>query len=115
MLELTILFQCSKPNYLLTNSFFGLETPKDLPPLVAAVGPILSDYYPPLDKIYIDILSIHNNTICIALGTHVILQRKDAIKIVQGVLEAMENGLINGAIWAVGISSRQDFDLDLVL
>jgi len=27
----------------------------------------------------------------------------------------MEKDLINGVIWAVGISGRQDFDLDLVL
>jgi hypothetical protein len=27
----------------------------------------------------------------------------------------MEKGLINGVIWAVGISGRQDFDADLLL
>lgn len=43
----------SKLDYLiLVNSFFGLEVPKDLPPLVAAVGPILADQYPPLDEVY---------------------------------------------------------------
>jgi hypothetical protein len=48
----------SKPNYLLlVSSFFGLETPKDLPPLVAAVGPILSDEYPPLNTTHLNFFS----------------------------------------------------------
>lgn len=33
----------------LVNSFLRLEAPKDLPPLVAAVGPILAEEYPDLN------------------------------------------------------------------
>jgi hypothetical protein len=66
----------SKLNYLLlVNSFFGLETPKNLPPVVAGVVPILSDEHLPLGKTYIDFLSTHSKAIYIALGAHVILRR----------------------------------------
>jgi UDP:flavonoid glycosyltransferase YjiC (YdhE family) len=101
----------SKPDYLvLVNSFFGLEVPKDLPPLVAAIGPILADEYPPLDDTHQHFLDQHTKTIYIALGTHIILPHADAQKIIQGLIRAMEAGLINGVIWSVGKSGRQLFD-----
>ncbi|GIJ99824.1 hypothetical protein Aspvir_003832 [Aspergillus viridinutans] len=101
----------AKPDYLvLVNSFFGLEVPKDLPPLVAAVGPILSDEYPPLDDIHQRFLDWHAKTIYVALGTHIILLHADARKIIKGLIRAMEAGLIDGVIWSVGKSGRQLFD-----
>ncbi|PYH93319.1 UDP-glucoronosyl and UDP-glucosyl transferase [Aspergillus ellipticus CBS 707.79] len=100
-----------KPDYLLLiNSFFGLEVPKDLPPLVSAVGPILADEYPPLDDSYQEFLTSHPKTIYVALGTHIILPHADARKIVQGLVHAMDDGLIDGVIWSVGKSGRQLFD-----
>lgn len=105
----------SKPNYLLlVNSFFGLETPKDLPPLAAAVGPILSDEYPPLspDEPYLAFLEQHKNVVYVALGSHIMLKNEDAIKFVNGFSLALEQGIIDGVIWAVGPSGRQEFDLD---
>ncbi|GFF26579.1 UDP-glucuronosyltransferase 3A2 [Aspergillus udagawae] len=101
----------AKPDYLLlVNSFFGLEVPKDLPPLVAAVGPILADAYPPLDDIHQRFLDRHAKTIYVALGTHIILPHADVRKIIQGLIQAMEAGLIDGVIWSVGKSGRQLFD-----
>lgn len=101
----------TKPDYLvLVNSFFGLEIPKDLPPLVAAVGPILTDEYPALDDTYAKFLDEHPRTIYIALGTHIILPHIDAKKIVQGLILAMQERLIDGIIWSVGRSGRQLFD-----
>jgi hypothetical protein len=105
----------SKPNYLLlVNSFFGLETPKDLPPLAAAVGPILSDEYPPLspDEPYIAFLEEHKRVVYVALGSHIMLKNTDAVKFVQGFSLALDQGIIDGVIWAVGASGQQEFDLD---
>ncbi|KAH8670420.1 putative UDP-glucoronosyl and UDP-glucosyl transferase [Tricladium varicosporioides] len=104
----------AKPDYLvLVNSFWGLETPKDLPPLVAAVGPILGDEYPPLTGVYTDFLSSHDKTIYVALGSHIILPGDSATKILQGLCNSLASGLINGVIWAVSDSGREEFDLDL--
>ena len=100
-----------KPDYLvLVNSFFGLEIPKDLPPLVAAVGPILADEYPSLDDTYTKFLGQHERVIYIALGTHIILPHSDARKLIEGLALAMEEGIIDGVIWSVGKSGRQLFD-----
>ncbi|KAF4227142.1 hypothetical protein CNMCM6805_003395 [Aspergillus fumigatiaffinis] len=101
----------TKPDYLvLVNSFFGLEVPKDLPPLVAAVGPILADEYPPLDDIHQRFLDQHPKTIYVALGTHIILPHADVRKIINGLIQAMDAGLIDGVIWSVAKSGRQLFD-----
>lgn len=104
-----------KPNYLIfVNSFFGLEIPRDLPPTAAVVGPLISDTYPLLDAEYETFLSQHKSVIYIALGTHVILSNYDMVKIITGLLALKEgeNKLIDGVIWAVSKSGRQDFDLE---
>ncbi|KAK2590999.1 hypothetical protein QQS21_011312 [Conoideocrella luteorostrata] len=101
----------SKPNHLvLINSFFGLEVPKDLPPLVAAVGPILSDIYQPLREPYEAFLTAHQKTLYLALGTHIILSNTAAVKLIQGLLAALNHGYINGVIWSIPTSGRRDIE-----
>ncbi|KAF5859951.1 hypothetical protein ETB97_002211 [Aspergillus alliaceus] len=103
----------SKPNHLvLINSFFGLEVPKDLPPLVAAVGPILADEYPALEEPYESFLAQHSKTLYLALGTHIILSNTDAVKLVKGLLAAIARGYIDGVIWSVSRNGRRDIDLE---
>lgn len=108
----------SKPNYLLfVNSFFGLETPKDLPPLAHAVGPILSDHYAPLDDraSYSTFLQTHKKVAYVALGSHVILKHEDVIKMIQGLRKSFEHGVIDGILWAVGLGGRRDFDVNALI
>jgi hypothetical protein len=103
----------TKPNYLvLINSFFGLEVPKDLPPLVSAVGPILADEYPLLTEPYESFLAQHSKTLYLALGTHIILSNIDAVKLIKGLLTAIDRGHIDGVIWSVSQNGRRDIDLD---
>lgn len=63
-----------RPDHLvLVNSFLGVETPKDVPPLLTPVGPILSDNYPKLDDTLSNFLTSHDKTVLVAFGTHVVL------------------------------------------
>lgn len=102
----------SKPNYLvLIISFFGLEVPKDLPPLVVAIGPILADTYPPLTDPYKIFLDTHKRTLYLALGTHIILSNSAAVKLVNGLLAAIDAGYIDGVIWSIPISGRRDLNI----
>ncbi|KAH8736186.1 UDP-glucoronosyl and UDP-glucosyl transferase [Ilyonectria robusta] len=102
-----------KPDYLIfINSFLGLEIPRDLPPTCAPIGPLIRDTYPPLNEECHQFLSQHTKVIYIALGTHIILTNADAAKIINGLLRLMEEGLIDGVIWSIGKSGRQDFDLN---
>ena len=108
----------SKPKYLLfVNSFFGLETPKDLPPLAHAVGPILADAYPPLgmDEPCTTVLSIHKRIVYVALGSHIVLKTDDMLKVVEGLRSSMRCSEIDSVLWAVSERGRKDFVRSSVL
>ena len=101
-----------KPDYLvLVNSFFGLEVPKELPPLIHAVGPILSDEYPSLDNELSSFLDQHDKTVYASLGTHVCLPTDELEKLLLGFVQALDAGYINGIIWSIPVKARPNFDL----
>lgn len=92
----------TKPDYLVfVNTFFGLEVPRDLPPLMAAVGPILADEYPPLDDALSAFLQTHDRTVYISLGTHIALPTSDVLKVLRAMLQCLEARHINGIIWSL--------------
>jgi hypothetical protein len=101
-----------KPDYLvLVNSFFGLEAPKDFPPSIVPCEPILADSYPELNAQHAKFLNQHKRVLYVALGTHIILGGTDVTKILEGVLQALDQQHIDGVIWAVGSSPRKEFPL----
>ena len=100
-----------KPDYLLfVNSFFGLEPPKDLPPLIQAVGPILSNTYPPIDdqlgRFFLDKQCVAY----VAFGTHVILNADKLNNLIHGFAAALLACHIDGVIWAVRPTARIQLD-----
>ncbi|KAH0259074.1 UDP-Glycosyltransferase/glycogen phosphorylase, partial [Aureobasidium melanogenum] len=100
----------AKPDYLvLVNSFFGLEVPKDLPPSIVPCGPILADSYNELDEKYAKSLAQHKRVLYVALGTLIILQGADVAKILDGIIQVLDDRHIDGVIWAIGHSPRQEF------
>lgn len=106
----------SKPDYLcLVNSCFGVEVPRDLPPLVTAIGPVLSDEYPPLTKALKDFLDRLDRVLYISLGSHVILPGDRLQTLMSGVMAAMNRGLIDGVIWSLREAARHKLDSDYVL
>ncbi len=63
-----------KPRHLFfVNSFFGLEVPKELPPMVRPVGPVLADTFSPLspDSTIAWFLDTHKRVVYIAFRTHI--------------------------------------------
>jgi hypothetical protein len=102
----------SKPDYLvLVNSFFGSEAPKDIPPSIMPCGPISGDSYPELDDEHASFLDQHKRVLYVALGTHIILEGTDVAKILEGVLQAIDQQHIDGVIWAVGSSPCKECPL----
>lgn len=100
-----------KPDSLiLVNAFVGLEILRELQPNCAVAGPLLSDSYPSLDAGHEKFLSQHKSIIYIALGTNVILSNSDTVKIINALLDLMEEQWIDGVIWAANESSRQEMD-----
>ena len=100
----------TKPDHLLlVNSCFAIETPKDLPPLVNAIGPVLAEKYPSLTEAFQDFLDSHDRVLYIALGTHVILGGSELQKILNAVVTALNAGHIDGTIWAIRDIARKQF------
>lgn len=101
----------SRPHHLvLVNSFFGLEAPKDLPPLMAAVGPVLSEQYPDLDGPHAQFLQAHDRTVYIGLGTNMVLPEPRLHELLRGLIVALDAGHINGVIWSLNKETRRVLD-----
>ncbi|KAF6838957.1 UDP-glucosyl transferase family protein (cytochrome P450) [Colletotrichum musicola] len=104
------------PHHLvLVNSFFGLEAPKDLPPLIAAVGPVLPDQYPALSGRYSHFLEAKRRVVYVSLGTNVVLPEHRLRELLQGLILALDGGCIDGVIWALKEKARKGLDLDLLI
>ncbi|KAF5005595.1 hypothetical protein FDECE_8002 [Fusarium decemcellulare] len=101
----------NRPHHLvLVNSFFGLEAPKDLPPLVVPIGPVLAEQYPPLDGRHAHFLETHRHVVYVGLGTHVVLPEPSLHKLLQGLLLALDSGCIDGIIWSMNKKTRKTLD-----
>lgn len=108
--------RAKKPDHLiLVNSFFGLEVPKDLPPLVAPVGPILSETMPQLGPELSGFIEARRRILYISLGTHVLLSHDVLYKILTGAAKALQDNLFDGVIWSMrGLAKKQfEFKADL--
>ncbi|KAI1072876.1 hypothetical protein LB507_011465 [Fusarium sp. FIESC RH6] len=104
----------SKPDWLVfLNNFYGMETPRDTPPLVHPVGPILADSYPPLDGDIKKFVETHQKVALVAFGTHVILDEEKIFRIINGLSYAITSGLIDGVVWALSARSRGRLDTSI--
>ncbi|KAI1143698.1 UDP-glucosyl transferase family protein [Hypoxylon sp. FL0543] len=101
----------NKPDYLvLVNSFWGLETPKELPPLISPIGPILSEQFDTLDGPLEAFYACHHRVIYISFGTHVLISQPNLDKFLGAFSDLLGEGLIDGVIWAANDVQRQLFD-----
>ncbi|KAK0726576.1 hypothetical protein B0T21DRAFT_293523 [Apiosordaria backusii] len=101
-----------KPDYLaLVNSFWGLETPKDCPPLLQAVGPILLEEYPALDGELRDFYERgkKRKVVFVCFGTHITLSTEQVMMFIGALGDLLEEGLVDGVIWTVGKKQKEEF------
>ncbi|KAB5545735.1 hypothetical protein GE09DRAFT_1224689 [Coniochaeta sp. 2T2.1] len=104
------------PDHLaLVNSFWGLETPKDLPPMIAAVGPILADEYPPLDSQLEDFFNLHQRVVYLSFGTHIQLPASHIAHFLAALSVLLLENLIDGVIWVASAALLRHFPLDLIV
>jgi UDP:flavonoid glycosyltransferase YjiC (YdhE family) len=98
------------PDHLaLVNSFWGLETPKDLPPMIAPVGPILADEYAPLDAQLEDFLRDGRRVVYVSFGTHVLLPEEHIARFLEAFTVLLRDNVIDGVIWAANARQRKLF------
>ncbi|KAK9685239.1 hypothetical protein K7432_015583 [Basidiobolus ranarum] len=95
------------------NSFFGVESPKHLPPNVHLIGPLMSREYPPLTPELSSFLGERQKVVYIAFGTVANLDTASVEKILRSVLHLLDDGVIDGVIWPLTQTSEDDFPSEM--
>ncbi|KAI9008820.1 hypothetical protein CLU79DRAFT_800131 [Phycomyces nitens] len=84
----------------LVNTVFGFEPARPLGPLVEFVGPIIPYKHSPLTNSLEYYLNSHKRVVYIAFGQHAFIDSHDAELILTAMLECVEQGVLDGVIWA---------------
>ncbi|RIA98272.1 Glycosyltransferase Family 1 protein [Glomus cerebriforme] len=104
-----------KLSLFLVDTFFGFELPQPLPPHFQEIGPVMSDKYPPLQPELHDFMNKHKRILYVSLGTRVFTTAKNNNIILQSIIEAINKNLVDGAIWALVQTSKDNFSPTLNL
>ncbi|CEP15610.1 hypothetical protein [Parasitella parasitica] len=89
-----------KDSLKLINSLNGFPPARPLGPLVEYVGPIIPKCYQPLSPDLEDYLNAHERVAYIAFGQIATPVEKDIKLILTSLLESMEQGTLDGFLWA---------------
>ncbi|KAI0217435.1 hypothetical protein L0F63_001444, partial [Massospora cicadina] len=92
-------------NLIFVDTFFGFDAPRPIPPLVQPIGPIVSENFPPLENELADFIGFKRNLIYVAFGTIVYLEDHQVKAILEGLVQALEDGLVDSVIWSL-VSTR---------
>ncbi|KAI8384822.1 uncharacterized protein BYT42DRAFT_563750 [Radiomyces spectabilis] len=97
-------------NLKIINSVFGLEAARPLGPLVEMVGPVLPKHYEPLSGDLKYFLEAHSRVAYVSFGQHVIPSREDIELILTALVENLDEGTIDGFIWATSAAAPKKVD-----
>ncbi|CAB5336292.1 unnamed protein product [Rhizophagus irregularis] len=97
------------------DTFFGLELPQALPSNVQEIGPIISKNYPPLTPELSNFINGHDRVLYIAFGGRFFTTTENNNKILQSIIEIVNKNMIDGVIWSLVMTSKNDFSPTLNL
>ncbi|RGB39393.1 Glycosyltransferase Family 1 protein [Rhizophagus diaphanus] len=98
-----------KVSLALIDTFFGFELPQSSAPNVQEIGPVLSEEYPPLTPELSDFINGHKRVLYVAFGTRFFTTIENNTKILQSLIEAINNKIVDGVIWALSETSKDEF------
>ncbi|GBB87969.1 hypothetical protein RclHR1_14480002 [Rhizophagus clarus] len=98
-----------KASLILVDTFFGFELPQTLPPYVQEIGPILSEKYPSLTPELSDFINKHESVLYVAFGTRFFTTTDNNSKLLQSFIEAINKKIVDGVIWSLVETSKDDF------
>jgi hypothetical protein len=94
------------PDYLvLVNNCWGIEVPKDLPPLICPIGPVLSESFAPLtsDTALTEFFNSRKKVLYMAFGSHLDLPVWRMKRLIRGINAALQANHIDGVVWAMKV------------
>ncbi|PKK70105.1 UDP-Glycosyltransferase/glycogen phosphorylase, partial [Rhizophagus irregularis] len=89
--------------------------PQALPSNVQEIGPIISKDYPPLTPELSNFMNVHERVLYIAFGGRFFTTTENNNKILQSIIEIINKNMIDGVIWALVMTSKNDFSPTLNL
>lgn len=89
------------------NSFWGMESPRPVGPLVEYVGPIIGTSYDSMPTHLMEFMQQHQQVIYIAFGQMYTPNHQEFNVLLTSLMEAYEHGYFDGFIWSLSKSSRQ--------
>ncbi|PKY25613.1 UDP-Glycosyltransferase/glycogen phosphorylase [Rhizophagus irregularis] len=104
-----------KSSLVLIDTFFGFEPPQTLPPYVQDIGPILSEEYPPLSPELSYFINGHERVLYVAFGTRFFTTTDNNSKLLQSFIEAINKKIVDGVVWALVETSKDNFHPTLKL
>ncbi|CAI2181915.1 6514_t:CDS:2 [Funneliformis geosporum] len=107
-------FEHWKNSLFLVDNFFGVEIAHPILPNVQA-SPLLPEYFPPLTPDLEKFITEHKRTMFVALGTHIYLTPENNMKLLQSVVETVENNVVDGVIWSLVQTKKEDFPPSITL
>ncbi|POG77038.1 glycosyltransferase family 1 protein, partial [Rhizophagus irregularis DAOM 181602=DAOM 197198] len=94
-------------------SVSGKELPQSLAPNVQEIGPVLSEEYPPLTPELSDFIDGHKRVLYVAFGTRFCATIENNNQILQSLVEVINNKIVDGVVWALSETSKDDFSPSL--
>ncbi|KAF0381788.1 UDP-Glycosyltransferase/glycogen phosphorylase [Gigaspora margarita] len=91
-------FERIKDSLFLANTFFGLEVPYPLPPLVQEIGPVMQDKYPLITSKLSSFKSSHSQILFISFNPNTFIRPETNLIILHAIIESIQNKIINSAI-----------------
>lgn len=91
------------------NSFWGMESPRPVGPFVEYVGPIIGTSYDALPENMAQFMQEHNNVVYVAFGQMYTPNAQEFEVLLKSLLEAYENGYLDGFIWSLSLKARQQY------
>ncbi|OBZ90519.1 UDP-glucuronosyltransferase 2B37 [Choanephora cucurbitarum] len=96
------------------NSFWGIESPRPVGPLVEYVGPIINAVYDPLDSKLSKFMDTHQRVVYIAFGQMYNPSKKEFEVLLTSLVEAYESDYLNGFIWSLSMKSRHNLPEQII-
>ncbi|RCI02354.1 hypothetical protein CU098_009919 [Rhizopus stolonifer] len=92
----------------MVNSFWGMDSPRPVGPLVEYVGPIINAVYDSLTQDLSDFMDNHKRIVYVAFGQMYTPSKEEFQVLLTSLVEAYEYNFLDGFIWSLSLKARHD-------